>query len=870
MPRLPDATALGERSIPVGRAPHVTDRSAEIALANVAQTAERIGGAVSAFAQRENQLQYAKARSDLLSADAEIRKELETDNDWQTYEDRYRERLGKAREKVSATIRGRTDRTLFEQESAADLERGAFAVRDMSRRREVDVGRADLDSVLDTNRRTALETRDESLRGSLISSTQDALNGARDKGYISAQEAVDRRQRWTSDYAEGTLDLQSLPDRIRTLSKPKGTAADFIQPDRRAVLLKAAQNELRAEQERQKSEARQILSDQLQDISAAAQAGVPVKEVPSKASLQLAFGEREGAQRYESARKLANMSVVVSSLHGLSADELIGTVRGSAPIPEGEFSSTLQSIATEYPQIARHLGNFRVQWGAERSDGRQLEYYPPGESQNPNPGYSTIEIYKRGASPDEQRNLIAGETVHLLGGRDSSGAPVDPTFLELKEQLIASRTAEQKAIDRGIWERKHSEDMPYERFIQQSRADEYIMGALFPDAEDNWKNFYTPQQKQILEQMRSHLKTDSGYGPPTQVEGAAEQVQLNAMMSRAVSGILTERQKDPAGYLLSHSPTVQRAWSAFQRDPGRAPNYLATVRAEKQRMGMDGADILPNSYVQGIADELNTTQTAEQLATRVEGEVSRWGDAWPAVQGQLAGKVSDLTLVMGSGIPRSASVSLASTMKLKDADLKSMLPASTKWTDVEEKVDSKFAEFQRSLPPEAARTWNAVRDSAMRLSVKYINDGNSPKDAVARAYTDLVESQYNLMELRGAVVRVPSSYDAGLIENGARQALETFQPSPGSIRVPAGAALTAEEYASTWTNYIRKNGYWVTRPDGKGVRLYADGGPVIGDRGPIDRDWATLHDEALARMGAAEIERVQRQRTEALKRQQMR
>ena len=687
MPRIPDASALGERTIPTGRAPLVQDRSGEILAGALGQSAERIGSTIAAFGERQDQLQYAKARSELLTADAAIRKELENDNDWQTYEQRYREKLGKAREKVSATVRGRSDRALFEQETSFDLERGAASIRDMARRKEVDVGRADLDTVLDTNRRTALETQDEALRSSLIGSAQDAIGGARAKGYITAQEAVDRVQRWTTDYAEGYLDLQSLPDRIRVLSKPKGTPADFIQPDRRAVLLKAAQNELRAEQERAKSEARSALSDQMEDISAAAQAGIAVKQIPSQAMFQTAYGEKEGAKRFASARKLANLSQEISSLHGLPADELL----------------------------------------------------------------SQLDAYR-----------------------------------------------------------------------------------------------------------------------PTQVEGAAEQAELYGVYGRAVNGILTARQKDPGGYLLQHSEPVQRAWAAFQTDPSKARDYLSATRAEKERLGIDGTGVLPDAYVQGIADDLNTAQTGEQLATRVEQEVARWGDAWPAVQGQLSGKVSDLTLVMGSGIPRSAAVSLAQTMKLKDTELKSMLPVSTTWNDLETTVSERFADFQRSLPPEAARTWNSVRDSALRLSVKYMNDGNSRSDAVDRAYKDLVESQYALTELRGVTLRVPVSADQEAVQVGAQLTLSGFQPEPGSIFVPPGSAMSDEEYRKAWTQYIHDTAYWVTRPDGKGVRLYADGGPVLGKSGPVDFTWEQLQDAGASKVAEDRAAVQKRQREEALKRQMMR
>jgi hypothetical protein len=236
MPRLPDATALGERTIPVGRAPLVQDRSGEIMAASLGQAAERIGSAVAAFSQRQDQLQYAKARSELLTADATIRKELETDNDWQTYEQRYREKLGKAREKASEAVRGGSDRALFEQETTADIERGAVSIRDLARRKEVDVGRADLDALIESNRTSALDTTDEGLRKSFIDSMLDGIGGARKKGYITAQEEVARRQHSTTNYALGALEIMPPAARMKALDKPEGTVAAYLPADVRSRL----------------------------------------------------------------------------------------------------------------------------------------------------------------------------------------------------------------------------------------------------------------------------------------------------------------------------------------------------------------------------------------------------------------------------------------------------------------------------------------------------------------------------------------------------------------------------------------------------------------------------------------------------------
>ena len=676
MARLPDVDSLGARPIPQSRERFVPSARPG---ADIAAGLNDLATAGFQIAERQDRLAYAKSKSGLLMEDLRVRAELENDQDWETYEQRYRDRMKKARETASGQIRDPMDRAAFEQDSDFDIERGALAVRGLAKAKEVDTGRATTSSILETNRTAALETKDAGTRTALIQSTSDALRGAREKGYISAQEEEGQWKRWTADYGEGFLKVQTLPKRIDMLSNPKGTPADFVAPDRRAVLLKAAKNELESEQRARLSELRQSLTDQMQDISAAAQAGIPVQNVPARESFVAAFGDREGAQRYESARKLANLSAEVASLHGKSNLDLM----------------------------------------------QQVEQYRP-----------------------------------------------------------------------------------------------------------------------------------------KQVEGAAEQGQLYNFMTRSVSQIMAARENDPAGYLMQNSPTVQKAWTAFSQDPAKAPAYLSSVTAEKERLGIGGNDVLPDAYVRGLADEIASEKTAEGLASRIESETQRWGDVWPDVYGQLAGKMSDTAMVIGSGIPRSASTALAATMKLKDTELKAMLPPDVKWTDVEANVDERFADFQRSMPPEAARTWGAVRDSAIRLSVKYMNDGADRSDAVKKAYADLVESQYSLTEFRNATFRVPSNLDADAIETGARAAVEMYSPDAASLAVPADAAQTVEEYAGQWAEHVRSNGYWVTRPDGKGLRLYADGGPVLDMSGPVEMTWEQLQKVAAQ----SEVERTKRQREEAAKR----
>lgn len=256
MPRIPDASALGY-STPQARTPRFQDRSGQVVAEAAGQFGEAATQALGAYQEREDKFTYARAKTELLAADVEARRALENDQDWGTFEKRYTESMTKAREKAAGMIRSPRDRALFDMDAKLDVERGVGEVRGFAKRKEVDWGRASLDGMLDTNRTAALNAKDEPTRAALIGATQDAIQGAKAKGYISEQEAVNHQQIWTANYAEGFVGMQPAAKRIELLSKPKGTAADFIAPDRRAALLEAAKKEDRDLTVRRESQAQE-------------------------------------------------------------------------------------------------------------------------------------------------------------------------------------------------------------------------------------------------------------------------------------------------------------------------------------------------------------------------------------------------------------------------------------------------------------------------------------------------------------------------------------------------------------------------------------------------------------------------------------
>lgn len=339
---------------------------------------------------------------------------------------------------------------------------------------------------------------------------------------------------------------------------------------------------------------------------------------------------------------------------------------------------------------------------------------------------------------------------------------------------------------------------------------------------------------------------------PTQVEGAAEQLQLAGIVEQKARSILQEREKDAGGYLVAHSPAVQRAWNAFQQASAEgqeeaASAYLQAVRAEKERLGIQSWDVLPHAYADLVVDRLTRPQGAETLATAMASEAQRWGAAWPAVYRQISKKLPDAALIIGSGIPKRAADTLALMSQRTPAELKQLIPPGRAMTDVERLVDDELADLTSTFGPEGATVLTAMRNSAIRTAIGYMASGSSFRDAIKQATADLANDRYTFQTFRGQTYRVPVHLDADLIDDGALQALREYTQPSGTVQVPPG---TPEEVIlSQATDHIRRTGYWRTAPDESGLRLYVGNAVVPGADGrPVQLSWQQL--EELGRQWA--------------------
>jgi hypothetical protein len=188
MPKLPDLNDLGSRPVPVSRAAIVSEPNAGMVGDAIANLGREISGIARQQFEKQDRLSYASAKAAIANEDIVARRELLNDPDFGTAEQRYTERMKAKQAEALKFIASSGDRALFEVDSSDDINRGLSQISAMVNEKRIDRGRADLDLLLDGLSKSAIDAPDDETRQNVFETVNDMLSGARDSGFITAQE----------------------------------------------------------------------------------------------------------------------------------------------------------------------------------------------------------------------------------------------------------------------------------------------------------------------------------------------------------------------------------------------------------------------------------------------------------------------------------------------------------------------------------------------------------------------------------------------------------------------------------------------------------------------------------------------------------
>ncbi len=239
--------------------------SGELALADsLANAADTFAKVMVERQGKQDAIKYANNKSQLLSEDIRLRRELADDQDYATFDERYRTGMKTFRETL--TFRSKHDSAIFDADANLTVERGATAVAEIGRRLRIDTENADLLRNLDQSERD-IAAADPMTRNDHLQTALEGITAAEDAGNLGDVEAEKKRQDFATRVAMAELVMMDPVAREEALKtsiaknpsrddikagKGSGSLADFLHQDEKIEMLRRAQLENKTTRDRQK------------------------------------------------------------------------------------------------------------------------------------------------------------------------------------------------------------------------------------------------------------------------------------------------------------------------------------------------------------------------------------------------------------------------------------------------------------------------------------------------------------------------------------------------------------------------------------------------------------------------------------------
>lgn len=177
----------------------------------------------------------------------------------------------------------------------------------------------------------------------------------------------------------------------------------------------------------------------------------------------------------------------------------------------GAPPSTLEEAGNLYPRLRPHLAQTTVRRRPATNDGRQLEFYPPWERDNPLPGRLTVDVFNPALQGRDLSESVGLDMLHYLGSRAPDGNAVDPKFHALKDQMARSILDAGRPMDKQAYLQDRARGFAgpsYDDYLENNRADAYIRGFVSPRMNPEWQQegTYTPRMRKIGEGINRILQ----------------------------------------------------------------------------------------------------------------------------------------------------------------------------------------------------------------------------------------------------------------------------------------------------------------------------------------------------------------------------
>lgn len=448
------------------------------------------------------------------------------------------------------------------------------------------------------------------------------------------------------------------------------------------------------------------------------------------------------------------------------------------------------------------------------------------------------------------RKLVADEPLWMEGDQDKIRAKIK------KEAERQEREAKLRQIELRVGLAGRIEDAEAAwkdgLDVENAPTHEEVAAAYGKDAPKIWEQIerlrslsvdvrslraMSPEEQDVLLMER---KPEAG-------EGYADKRKVFVALTKAVEEDRKARADDPAAYLVSVEPEVKAARQTMLQDmtPDSVTAYAVALKAAREARGMaeSKAAFLPEADAKQIAVRL---ENSPQPVEAIQQLASFAGKYWPDMLKQLSEseRLSSSMRLVASGMDPDAGKKLLESARDKDFVTKAEdvlgISGTTK-TEFQDHVRERMADFNRTLMAGGERDLPATLNrNVERLALCYMMDGYDADEAVEKAADKVVLERYSLTGHAEKPFRVPATFDANNIEDGAEEILQSMT-TPGKLEIPNLPALDGTFTETSYSNWVRREGYWVTNGDESGVVLFV-GGRAVRDRDGniIEKTWDEL------------------------------
>lgn len=819
----------------------------------VADAIGRVGGVFAQAAQEDDRLELGRAQSDLIKGQLQLQSDFERDNDYGTMQQRYDDQTGKLTGELGNQINSPRLREEFNNWAGVQNARGQAQIRGLAWSKEKDSNIASLTQTLQDNSNSYMSTTDEHAREQIAGASNNLINGAVAKNYISATQGQQVRRSWVTDTAKGSLSMLTPQQRISAIHAGGGLTSFIPADDKKKILDAAAKEEVAGQEGR-------MMADLLAPGWAGNANGVVDQDVLHAAMIQ----QESGGRHFDATGNLITSSAGARGIAQIMPKTGENPGFGIKPLQNDSIEEHMR-VSRDYKDAMtkRYGGNPVLMLAAYNAGPGKVDEWIK-QYGDPSKGQITNEAFVNNIPFSETQNYVSTVLANATRAGMVKNVIGSQAFSILNDADKANAISKlYNTIDTATSAQRFNVSQQMQNDIARVNAGQQVenpisvsaFSATMPlnstpaERAQMWQQFGQYQQTVAMQPaFQGIMSSPSDVGlsivnsmrPNTNDADFAFKMQRYTAIQQKYNQTMTAREADPGQWLVQYNPDVQEAYRQFGQGNVSGADFVRAVEVQKQRLGIKSKDIIPETMANSLLQQIESSK--ESSISAIQQASQQFGPYADQVMRQVQKKAEPvLQVVMATGNPRAANA-LWQNRDVKTSELKDSINTASKgsadtadssWNDASKEFAATMI-VQRG----GVGVWNNFNEQGRRLTYINMQRGMGASEAAKQAYADILGSQY---QTKGTW-RLPNSLslDVSDVSDGAGAYLEALTADK-IMPLIADPRISDDVNRQQSISRIKDNAEWVTNANETGLMLTLNGMIVNGNDGnPINVAFSDL------------------------------